>query len=110
LTRLMRAIFVFKPVALMGRFSLPVFATGCVLAAISQVIDETSEDGLIENLALSLVIVACGGLIHYLGARYLASRADVQKGKGAVVRARSSGPAGPIEAPKEPQRESLQVS
>jgi len=110
LTRLMPAIFVFKPVALMGRFSLPVFATGCVLAAISQVIDETSEDGLIENLALSLVIVACGVLIHYLVARYLAARADLQKGKAAVVHAPSIAPVGPIEAPKEQQPESLQVS
>jgi OpgC protein len=49
----------------MGRYSLPVFATGSVLAALGEVIVETRAAAFSHRLALG------GILVHYLVARLL---------------------------------------
>jgi hypothetical protein len=74
LTRLVRSTPVFAPLALMGRYSLPVFATGSVLTAIGEVIVETRLEDFAHPLALGGLIVAGGIVAHYLVARLLASR------------------------------------
>jgi len=74
LTRLFRWTPVFSPLALIGRYSLPVFATGCVLAAIGEVIVETRPEDFNHRLTLGGLIVAGGILVHYLVARLLAAR------------------------------------
>jgi hypothetical protein len=74
LTRLFRWTPVFSPLALMGRYSLPVFAAGCVLVAIGEVIVETRPEDFNHRLTLGGLIVAGGILVHYLVARLLAAR------------------------------------
>jgi hypothetical protein len=75
LTGLMRATPIFAPLALMGRYSLPVFATGCVLAPIGDVIVKTRPSDFNHPLTIAGLIVAVGLLAHYLVARLLAARA-----------------------------------
>jgi hypothetical protein len=74
LTWLVRWTPVFSPLALIGRYSLPVFATGCVLVAIGEVIVETRPEEFNHPLTLGGLIVAGGILVHYLVARLLAAR------------------------------------
>jgi hypothetical protein len=74
LTRLLRPTPIFAPLALMGRYSLPVFATGCVLTAIGEVMVETRPEDYAYPLTLGGFIVAGGIVIHYLVARLLAAR------------------------------------
>jgi hypothetical protein len=78
-TRVFRWTPVFAPLALMGRYSLPVFATGCVLTAIGEVIVETRPAGFDHAIALGGLIVAAGVLAHYLVARLLDARRDSQR-------------------------------
>jgi hypothetical protein len=75
-TRVIRLTPVFAPLALMGRFSLPVFATGTVLAAVGEVIVETRPEDFAYPLTLGGGIVAAGVVIHWLVARLLAARRD----------------------------------
>jgi len=77
LTNLLRRTWVFSPLALMGRHSLPVYATGCVLTAIGEVIVETRSEDFSHPLALGAAIVAGGVLTHYAVARILAARRSV---------------------------------
>jgi hypothetical protein len=72
LTQLLRRTWVFSPLALMGRHSLPVFATGCVLTAIGEVIVETRPEDFSYPLTLGAAVVAGGVLAHYAVARMLA--------------------------------------
>ena len=72
-TQLFRWTPLFAPFALMGRFSLPVFATGCVLTAVGEVIVETRPEDFAYPLTLGAFIVAGGVVIHYLVARLLAA-------------------------------------
>jgi hypothetical protein len=65
----LRATFVFKPLALMGRYSLPIFAAGSLLSATGQVIVEERPEALLQVIALDVAIVRCGILPHYLVAR-----------------------------------------
>jgi hypothetical protein len=74
LTQLFRWTPIFVPLALMGRFSLPVFATGTVLTAVGEVIVETRPQDFAYSLTLGGFIVAGGILVHYLVARLLAAR------------------------------------
>jgi hypothetical protein len=74
LTGLLRRTPVFSPLALMGRYSLPVFATGCVLTAVGEVIVETRAEDFAHPLTLGAFIVAGGIVVHYLVARLLAAR------------------------------------
>jgi hypothetical protein len=62
----------------MGRYSLPVFATGCVLTAVGEVLVETRPENYAYPLTLGAFIVAGGILIHYLVARLLAARRTAQ--------------------------------
>jgi hypothetical protein len=77
LTQVIRSTPVFAPLALMGRYSLPVFATGTVLTAVGEVIVETRPEDFAHPLALGGVIVAGGIVLHYLVARLLAARREV---------------------------------
>jgi hypothetical protein len=61
----------------MGRYSLPVFATGTVLTAIGEVIVETRAEDFAHPLMLGGGIVAGGIVLHYLVARLLAARREV---------------------------------
>ena len=78
LTQLFRPTPVFAPLALIGRYSLPVFATGCVLAIIAEVVVETRPDDYAYPLTLGGFLVGGGIVLHYLVARLLAWRRTAQ--------------------------------
>src|SRR6266404_1142013 len=75
LTGLMRRTRAFLPLCLMGRYGLPVFATGIVLSAMGEVI-ETRSEAFTHQVAFGAAIVAGGILLHYLVARGLAAWRD----------------------------------
>jgi hypothetical protein len=79
LTGLMRRTRTFLPLCLIGRYSLPVFATGIVLSAMGEVIVETRSEAFNHEVALGAAIVAGGILLHYLVARGLAAWRDSQR-------------------------------
>ena len=74
----LRHTFLFKPLALIGRHSLPVFATGCVLVAIGEVIVETRPEEFSYQLTLGAAIVTIGALVHYLVAVLAARRSAIR--------------------------------
>jgi hypothetical protein len=78
LTGLMRRTRAFLPLCLMGRYGLPVFATGIVLSAMGEVI-ETRSEAFNHQVALWAAIVSGGMLLHYLVARGLAAWRDGQR-------------------------------
>jgi len=78
LTELMRRTRAFLPLCLMGRYGLPVFATGIVLSAMGEVI-ETRSEAFDHQVALGAAIVAGGILLHYLVARGFAAWRDGQR-------------------------------
>jgi hypothetical protein len=78
LTSLLRPTPIFAPLALMGRYSLPVFATGCVLTAVGEVMVETRPEDYAHPLTLGAFIVLGGCVLHYLVARVLAWRRTAQ--------------------------------
>ncbi|HML15128.1 MAG TPA: OpgC domain-containing protein [Xanthobacteraceae bacterium] len=78
ITRLLRPTPMFAPLALIGRYSLPVFASGCVLTAIGEVMVETRPDDYAYPLTLGAFIVVVGIVLHYLIARLLAARRTAQ--------------------------------
>jgi hypothetical protein len=78
LTGLMRRTRAFLPLCLMGRYGLPVFATGIVLSAMGEVI-ETRSEAFNHQVALGAAIVAGGILLHYLVARGFAAWRDGQR-------------------------------
>jgi hypothetical protein len=78
LTRLYRATPIFAPLTLIGRYSLQVFATGCVLTAIGEVMVETRPEDYAYPLTLGAFIVVGGVLLHYAVARLLAARRTVR--------------------------------
>src|SRR6266576_3956431 len=75
LTGLMRRTRAFLPLCLIGRYGLPVFATGIVLSAMGEVI-ETRSEAFNHQVALWAAIVSGGILLHYLVARGLAAWRD----------------------------------
>jgi hypothetical protein len=77
-TGLMRRTRAFLPLCLMGRYGLPVFATGIVLSAMGEVI-ETRSEAFNHQVVLGAAIVAGGILLHYLVARGLAAWRDGQR-------------------------------
>jgi hypothetical protein len=79
ITRLLRPTPIFAPLALMGRYSLPVFATGCVLTAIGEVMVETRPDDYAYPLTLGAFIVIGGIVLHYVVARLLEARRTAQR-------------------------------
>jgi len=78
LTQLWRKTPIFAPLALMGRYSLQVFATGCVLTAVGEVIVETRPEDYAHPLTLGAFVVVGGVILHYLTARLLAWRRTAQ--------------------------------
>ena len=78
LTHVLRQTWIFSPLALMGRHSLPVYATGCVLVAIGEVIVETRPEDFGHPLALGAAIAMGGAFIHYAVARMLAARRGLE--------------------------------
>jgi len=78
LTRLYRATPIFAPLALIGRYSLQVFATGCVLTVIGEVIVETRPEDYAYPLTLGAFIVVGGCVLHYFTARLLEARRSAQ--------------------------------
>jgi hypothetical protein len=78
LTRLYRATPIFTPLALIGRYSLQVFATGCVLTAMGEVLVETRPEDYAYPLTLGAVVVVVGCVLHYLTARLLEARRTAQ--------------------------------
>jgi hypothetical protein len=77
LTGLMRRTRAFLPLCLMGRYGLPVFATGIVLSAMGEVI-ETRSEAFNHQVALWAAIVSGGILLHYLLPPRLAAWRDGQ--------------------------------
>jgi len=69
---------IFAPLTLIGRYSLQVFATGCVLTAIGEVMVETRPEDYAYPLTLGAFIVVGGVLLHYAVARLLAARRTVR--------------------------------
>jgi hypothetical protein len=78
ITQLLRPTPIFAPLALIGRYSLPVFSTGCVLTALGEVMVETRADDYAYPLTLGAFVVIGGILLHYLVARLLAWRRTAQ--------------------------------
>src|SRR5262249_5436529 len=72
LTGLMRRTRAFLPLCLIGRYSLPAFATGTVLSAMTQ-LARTRAAGVSHELPFGVAIVAGGHLIAYLVAGSLAA-------------------------------------
>ncbi len=85
LTRLLRRSFVFSPLALMGRHSLPVFSAGCVLTALGEVMVETRPEDFAHTLELGAVIVAAGVLAHYAVAHLIGVYRSVERRPVLVV-------------------------
>ncbi len=87
LTALLRRTWAFLPLCLIGRHSLPVFATGSVLTAIGEVIVGTRSDAFSHQIALGVAIVAGGALLHYLVARGFAAWTEGQRTTSLVAAA-----------------------
>jgi hypothetical protein len=71
-TGLLRRTPAFLPLCLIGRYGLPVFATGTVLSAMGELV-ETRAEALSHQVAFGVAIVVGGILMHYLVARGLAA-------------------------------------
>jgi len=78
ITDLLRSTPVFAPLTLIGRYSLQVFATGCVLTAVGEVMVETRPEDYAHPLTLGAFIVLGGVLLHYAVARLLEWRRTAQ--------------------------------
>jgi hypothetical protein len=78
ITQLFRATPIFAPLSLIGRYSLQVFATGCVLVAVGEVIVETRPENYAYQLTLGAFIIFGGVVLHYLVARMLEWRRTAQ--------------------------------
>jgi hypothetical protein len=71
LTQLLRGTVLYWPLAMIGRHSLPVFATGCVFLVMGEVMVDTRPEDFSHPLLLSAVIVAVGVVAHFAVARML---------------------------------------
>ena len=85
LTQLLRRTAIFAPLCLIGRYSLPVFATGAILCTIGLAVMD--EDWL--GMPYSLSVLAGGLTIHYVVARYLSARSESRRNRIVI-----DGPAG----------------
>jgi hypothetical protein len=102
LTGLMRRTQAFLPLCLIGRCSLPVFATGTVLSAMTELV-ETRAEAFSHELAFGVAIVAGGILIHYLVARSLAAWRDKSRAQQSMMnRAHTLQMAAPVSLRKSP--------
>jgi hypothetical protein len=84
LTGLMRRTRAFLPLCLIGRYGLPVFATGTVLSAMTELV-ETRSEALSHQVAFGAAIVIGGILIHYLVARGLAAWRDKSRAQQSMI-------------------------
>ena len=100
LTGLMRRTRAFAPLCLIGRYGLPVFATGTVLSAMGEVV-ETRAEAFSHQLAFGTTIVVGGILMHYLVARGLAAWRDKSRARQSMMnRARTLQTAAPLSLQK----------
>jgi hypothetical protein len=82
LTQLVRRTVIFAPLCLIGRHSLPVFATGAILCTIGLAVMNENWPGMPYN-----VLVLTGGLaIHYLVATYFSTRSQSQRNRIVIDR------------------------
>jgi hypothetical protein len=72
LTQLMHRTGIYAPLCLIGRYSLPVFATGTILCTIGLAVMNEEWPGM----PYSLIVLAVGLAIHYLVASYLSTRSE----------------------------------
>src|SRR5215510_5147623 len=84
LTGSMRRTRAFLPLCLIGRYGLPVFATGTVLSAMGEVV-ETRSEAFSHEAAFGAAIVLGGILIHYLVARGLAAWRDKSRPQQSMI-------------------------
>jgi hypothetical protein len=84
LTGLMRRTRAFPPLCLIGRYGLPVFATGTVLSAMGELVETRSED-FSHTLAFGAAMVFGGILVHYLVARGLAAWRDKSRAQQSMT-------------------------
>src|SRR6266542_1166496 len=77
LMQLVRRTAIFAPLCLIGRYSLPVFATGAILCTIGLAV--MTEDW--PGMPYSLIVLAGGLAIHYLVAIYLSTRSESQRNR-----------------------------
>ncbi len=82
LTQLGRRAAIFAPLCLIGRHSLPVFATGSILCTIGLAVMD--EDW--PSMPYSLIVLAGGLVIHYLVASYLSTRPESQRNRTVIDR------------------------
>src|SRR6478752_4094333 len=100
LTGLMRRTRAFLPLCLIGRYSLPVFATGNVLSAMTELV-ETRSEAFSHEVAFGAAIVVGGILVHYLVARGLAAWRDKSRARQSMMnRARTLQTAAPLSLQK----------
>jgi hypothetical protein len=101
-TGLMRRTRAFLPLCLIGRYGLPVFATGTVLSAMAELV-ETRSEALSHQVAFGAAIVLGGILIHYLVARGLAAWRDNSRAQQSMMnRAQALQMAAPLSLRKSP--------
>ena len=102
LTGLMRRTRAFLPLCLMGRYGLPVFATGIVLSAMGEVV-ETRAEAFSHEVAFGAAIVGGGILMHYLVARGLAVWREQSRAQQSMMnRAHTLQMAAPLSLRKSP--------
>jgi hypothetical protein len=102
LTGLMRRTRAFLPLCLIGRYGLPVFATGTVLTAMGEVV-ETRSEAFSHEVAFGAAIVVGGILVHYLVARGLAAWRDKSRAQQSMMnRAHTLQMAAPLSLRKSP--------
>ncbi len=82
LTQLGRRTAIFAPLCLIGRYSLPVFATGAILCTIGLAVMDEDWPGM----PYSLIVLAGGLAIHYLVARYLSTGSESQRNRIVIDR------------------------
>jgi hypothetical protein len=83
LAQLLRRTVIFAPLCLIGRYSLPVFATGAILCTIGLAVMDEHWAGV----PYSLLVLAGGLAIHYLVASYLSTRSESQPNRIVIDRA-----------------------
>jgi hypothetical protein len=102
LTGLMRRTRAFLPLCLIGRYGLPVFATGTVLSAMGELV-ETRSEAFSHELSFGVAIVGGGILMHYLVARGLATWRDKSRAQQSMMnRAHTLQMAAPVSLRKSP--------
>jgi hypothetical protein len=98
----MRRTRAFLPLCLIGRYGLPVFATGTVLSAMGE-LAETRSEALSHQVAFGVAIVVGGILMHYLVARGLAAWRDKSRAQQSMIsRAHALQMAAPLSLRKSP--------